>query len=293
MPHSGTHETNHPGKRFRRAVTSAGPAAADDRAFFGVQARSRTLLAVIGQDDLVVDVLRDPEVYAATLGFEEILLYAAAIFVAGWMIYRVTQRLELALLIQTPVFFNDSNFLSLSPIAPEALLYGVVILASALAVAYGLESDDARRRRFFPVAFGVLAGVGLATKVTYLPAAILPMILLDSWVGVIGYLLGASVSFAVLSIPHWATVYRAFANQLEDLYPKMLFWDAYRRVFENFHSTVTIESLGDCNTLLLEGTPLGVQPMGFSPPDRVSVEELGRFNGEAFYGMTCQAGGSL
>jgi hypothetical protein len=429
--------------------------------------------AVIGQGALIADVLRDPEVYAAILGFEEILLYAAAILAAGWMIYRVTNRMELALMIQTPAFFNAGNFLWLNPIAPEALLYGVVILAGALAVVHEV---DPGRRRLISIAFGVLTGVGLATKITYLPAAILPMIVLDSWVGLIVYLLAASVSFAALSVPHWETVdnalyfwnqllhkqglhgsgqeghphladlaaifgeyfrsdpfftsmllacfaatawllwarratapkrlligltvcellqialasrqfslrylspayallaahavilvyclgpgvrriatwasiagvlvlvaarssevrasaselrasrhdsrkvvdgilaqrpgstaiayygantipfalqfgnawvYRAFAKPLEDLYPKTLFWDAYRRVFENFGSTVTIDSLGDCNNLLLEGTAFGVQPMGFSPPDHVSVEELGRFNGEAFYSMTC------
>jgi hypothetical protein len=429
--------------------------------------------AVIGQGSLVTDVLRDPEVYAAILGFEEILLYAAAMLAAGWMIYRVTQRIELALLIQTPAFFNDSNFLWLSPIAPEALLYGVVILAGALAVVHEVDSG---RRGVFSIAFGVLSGVGLATKITYLPAAILPLILLDSWLGLMAYLLAASVSFAALSVPHWETVdnalyfwnqllhkqglhgsgqeghphladlaaifgeyfwsdpfftsmllacfaatawllwarraaapkrlligltvcellqialasrqfslrylspayallaahavilvyclgpgvrrvvtlicmagvlalvaarsrevhasagelraarrdsqqvvsgilakrpgstaiayygantipfalqfgdvwvYRAFAKPLEDLYPNMVFWDAYRRVFENFLSPVTIENLGDCKRRLLEGTPFGAQPIGFSPPDHVSVEELGQFNGEAFYAMTC------
>ena len=169
--------------------------------------------AAIGQRALVADVLRDPEVYAAILGFEEILLYAAAMLAAGWMIYRVTERIELALLIQTPAFFNGSNFLWLSPIAPEALLYGVVILAVALAVVHEVDS---RRPTVISLAFGVLAGVGLATKITYLPAAILPLILLDSWVGLTAYLLAASISFAALSVPHWETVDNAlyFWNQL-------------------------------------------------------------------------------
>jgi hypothetical protein len=421
---------------------------------------------VIGHDNFVADILRDPEVYAAILGFEQIVLYALAMFGAGWIVFRYTARLELALLMQTPVFFHDSNFQWISPIAPEAILYACMILASALAVAYGLEY----RTKLFPIAFGLLSGVGLATKITYLPAAVLPIILLDSWLAVTAYLLAASLSFATLAIPHWETVdnalyfwkqlfqrqglhgsgqqghphladlaaifaqyfrddpfftamflacltgtiwlfwtakppkrllialtlcellqmalasrqfslrylspayallaahavviiycaprarvrwacaagilllvavrsnsvhstagqlrearrqsqdvvrgilakrpgstevayygantipfalhfgdtwvYRAFAKELDELYPNMLFWDAYRREFENFRGPVT--NLGDCSTLLLEGTPFGVQPMGFSPPDHVQVEELGRFNGEAFYGMTCQ-----
>ena len=427
---------------------------------------------VIGHDNFVADILRDPEVYAAILGFEEIVVYALAMFAAGWVIYRSTARLDLALLIQTPVFFHDSNFLWLSPIAPEAILYACVILAGALAVAYSLEWESSSIRKFFPIAFGVLSGIGLATKITYLPAAILPLILLASWTAVTAYLLVASLSFGALAIPHWETVdnalyfwkqlfqrqglhgsgrqghphvsdlaaifaqyfrddpfftamflaclagtvwlfwtakppkrlliaftlcellqmalasrqfslrylspayallaahaviiiycaprarvrwacaagilllvvvrsssvhstavelregrrpeqdvvrgilakrpgstevayygantipfalqfgdtwvYRAFAKELEDLYPNMLFWDAYRRVFENFRSPIAIDNLGDCSTLLLEGTPFGVQPMGFSPPDHVQVEEVGRFNGEAFYRMTCQ-----
>jgi hypothetical protein len=433
---------------------------------------------IIGNDNFVSDVLHDPEVYAAILGFEQTLLYAAAMFAAGWIVYRRTQQLELALLMQTPVFFNEGNFLWLSPIAPEALLYGTAILLSALAVAQAVDSG---RRRFFWLAFGVLTGVGLATKITYLPAAILPLLLLESWMALIGYLLTAAVSFAAISIPHWETianalffwnqllhrqglhgsgaegrphladlgpvaaayfrsdpfftamfllclcgtvwivwgkresprrllvalticellqiglasrqfslrylspayamlaahavvlafclgrmgpraarivrwgcvvgvallaaargsavhttarqlrearrdsqhvvlgilamrpgavayygansvpfslhfgnvwVYRAFARELNDLYPKMLFWDAYRRTFENFYEPVAVESLAGCGSVLLRGTPFGAQPMGFSPPDHVSVEELGQFNGEAFYAMTCDVMGA-
>ncbi len=433
---------------------------------------------VIGHENFAADILRDPEVYAAILGFEEILLYAAAMFAAGWLIYRFTQRLDLALLMQTPVFFNDANFYWLSPIAPEAMLYALVILACALAVVYGLEPENVWIRRIVPVAFGLLSGVGVSAKITYLPGAVLPLILLDSWMGLTGYVLAAGASFAVISIPHWESVdnaiyfwkqllqrqglhgsgqaghpqlaaiaaifaeyirsdpfftamflacfigtvwllrsergspkrllialtvcellqialatrqfslrylspayallaahavvivyclsgigplvrrvaawacvagvillvavrsetvhttavqmreqrrdsenivrrildkrpgsaevayygantipfaldfgdswvYRGFAKELEELYPSALFWDAYKRVFENFRAPVAVESLGDCGNLLLEGVPFGVHPMDFTPPDHVSVEELGRFHGEGFYAMTC------
>jgi hypothetical protein len=437
----------------------------------------RSVHMVIGEDDLVSDVLRDPEVYAKLLGFEETLLYALALMAAGWIVYRATGRLELAVLTQMQPFLEPAIFQWLNPIAPEVYLYALGILTTALAVAYVLSAGSGIP---MALAFGVLAGMGIAAKITYLPVVIMPLLLLRSWWGRIVYLLTTCASFAAISFRHWATVdnalyfgslllhqrglhgsgapgrpqlfellsstleyfrsdavytsllfasivlaacflwfgrskdghlrraawpllafsicaalqvglasrqfnlrylspayplfiasvilalfsiaktyaaadrairvacvvtvtaivagatfhvrgemmqlgaaqrqltlldrkerqgrpdsaivayygagtipfalhsgnvwvYRRFSAQLEALYPNMVFWDAYRRTFERFDAPLTSVDLGECNSLLLQGTPFGAHPMDFSPPDHTLVEEVGGSRAEAYY----------
>lgn len=170
--------------------------------------------AVLGQDDLVADVVRDPEVYAALLGFEATLLYALALLVAGWLVYRATGRIELALVMQLAPYLNPAFFNWLNPIAPEAILFAVITLVAALGFVYSAAQSPGNS--LFAVVFGVLSGMGLATKITYLPTGIMPLLLLGSWSARLIYLLATGLSFAAISIPHWATVDNAlyFWSQL-------------------------------------------------------------------------------
>ena len=163
--------------------------------------------AVIGQEDLVTDVLRDPEVYARILGFEETVIYAIALALAGWIVYRSSGRLELGLLIQTAPWIEPLVFHWMNPIAPEAILYGLTTLAAALMLAYILHAS--RRSVLFAVALGLLAGAGLTTKITYLPMALLPLLLLDAWRPRMIFLATAGLCFGGIAIPHWVTMSNA------------------------------------------------------------------------------------
>lgn len=431
--------------------------------------------AVFGHDELAADVLSDPEVYAAAIGFEETLLYGCALLLAGWMVFRATGSLESALLIQIAPFLDLSSFHWLSPIAPEAILYSLVVLAAALAVIYRPGFGTNRVAIFL----GLLSGAGVATKITYLPAALLPLVLVESWSGRLIYILVTSACFAAIAVPHWATVdnalyfwsqllhnrglhgsgetgrprasdllasigayiqsdriymlllllsvafavwmffspkaksgrtlailiacevlqlilasrqfnlrylspaygllsanlvlialsirdayprsarwlkagcivgiallavirsrdiaietgtlraaraswlqlataarrgapdatvvdyygasgipfalhfgdtwvYRYFSPQLAGLYPRQIFWDAYRRNFEGFEGNVSRADLCRVPLLQLRGAPFGAQPMGFSPPDGLTLEELGSARGETFYRAGCR-----
>jgi hypothetical protein len=103
---------------------------------------------------------------------------------------------------------------------------------------------------------------------------------------VVDYYGASGIPFALHFGDTW--VYRYFAPQLEALYPRRIFWDAYRRNFEGFQGTIPLGDLCRVPTLELRGAPFGAQPMGFSVPDGLTLEEIGSVRGEAFYRARCQ-----
>lgn len=86
-------------------------------------------------------------------------------------------------------------------VKPEALLVATTLALMAVAA---LTLDGAllqRRRARFAVAFGVIAGFGVATKVTALPVFVLPLLVLASRRAIVVYAAVAAAALVVFTLP--------------------------------------------------------------------------------------------
>ncbi len=118
-------------------------------------------------------VLTRPEFYLHTIGYMFLGLSALGLLILGWVTFAVSNRLLLAMLSQvTPLVFVQ-NIMANEPsrVAPEAMLFVMSQLLATLLVIY-LYCHQVEQTRRFAINFGVVFGLGMAAKVTFLPTII-------------------------------------------------------------------------------------------------------------------------
>ncbi len=123
-------------------------------------------------------------------------LDAGALWLLGYVAWRRCGALIPALLAQTAPFLSMLTLKFGVEVEPEPLL-----LFSALALGAALieESAEPRRGTLWAMAFAV--AFGAASKVTFAPLGLAPLILIEGWPRRWGYLWRAALIFAVLMLP--------------------------------------------------------------------------------------------
>ncbi len=108
-------------------------------------------------------VLADPESYLRALNAILNILVAAALFAAGWSMWRNAASLAAALLLQSGIFVFRENLFALCRVAPEPLMIAAVYALIALLLPVLWD------RKAHPLAAGAVVAFGIVTKVTFLP----------------------------------------------------------------------------------------------------------------------------
>jgi hypothetical protein len=140
-------------------------------------------------------VLTDPEPFLAATVLTLLLVVAACSAFLGWTVWRLTGRPWLAALAQAAPFVCFEVLRSLLQVMCEPLLLAAATALSGLAL-LGLLPDSHDKSRPLEAAIGLVLGLGVATKVVFLPAAILPMAAVRSRGGRLRILLWAVLSLA-------------------------------------------------------------------------------------------------
>jgi len=154
--------------------------------------------------DAITDlVLFDPEKYLHLISVVLIIINGFALWWVGIIGRNVFGDFKAAGLLQLAPFISMVVLKHSYHVKPEALLVFGVLVLSATAVLSLTPGLMARRRPHFAVCFGIIAGFGLATKVTALPIFLLPLFVLGQGVGLLGWgraviLYGFSSLFALL-----------------------------------------------------------------------------------------------
>lgn len=140
-------------------------------------------------------VLRDPEPFlAAIVGALLVAVTAASVFL-GWAVWRVTGRAWLAALAQLSPYVCFEVLRSLVQVMCEPLLLAGATVVSGLVLLTLLP--ETRTTRGLELAMGIVLGLGLATKVVFLPAALPMLIVARSRGGRARLVLAAAAVFGV------------------------------------------------------------------------------------------------
>ena len=160
----------------------------------------RALHPMLSAPELIDTVLAAPEHYLHRIASGLAVVDALALFAAGVMVCRTRLGLLPAIVLQGAPLASMTVLSHAYQAKPEALLVGVVAMLSALMlrVVVAAEGTSSWRR---PVAFGVVAGVGLATKLTAAPVFLMPLFVLGGWRGVLVYAGTALAAFLVCFAP--------------------------------------------------------------------------------------------
>ncbi len=154
-----------------------------------------------GADEITQAVLAQPETHLHLIGGLFIGLNAAALLALGAAGHAVFGNLLAALILQMGPFLSMLVLKQGFHVKPEALLiFSTLMLGVVTVVALG-PGVLQRRCMGLAAAFAVVVGFGVATKVTFAPLWLLPVLLLGSWraVGVYGAL--SLISFVAFTLP--------------------------------------------------------------------------------------------
>ena len=161
-------------------------------------------------DGIIDAVLADPEPHLRLVSTVMLVLNAVALAAAGWLAYAVFGALLPALLLQTGPFLSTLALKNGFHVKPEPLLVlAMVLLAMVTVVA--LKPGVLERRRYrLAVAFGVVAGFGVATKVTSAPLFLLPVFVLGTVPAIALYGVVSALALVVFTAPAmgaWPVMY--------------------------------------------------------------------------------------
>lgn len=152
--------------------------------------------------DLVDVVLDAPEAHLQLIGRVIVAVQAIALFVVGAIVYSLTRRHILAVLLQASPLFSMVIFKNTYHVKPEAFL--IIVMLTFIAIALGAlrhRTFDGPTRARYAIGFGLIAGIGIATKLTAAPIFLAPVFLLGGFRPVLIYGVSAVVTLAVCLLP--------------------------------------------------------------------------------------------
>lgn len=125
-------------------------------------------------------VIDHPESYLRTTAITLAFLVSLGTYVLGRSIYNHTGQFALVVFVQLSPLIYHAVLPWLGCVAPEALLvFWVLILLTLLTPKiFGPPPVDLAANRWREVAIGCVFGLGVTTKVTFLPLVFLPLVLL-------------------------------------------------------------------------------------------------------------------
>jgi hypothetical protein len=152
-------------------------------------------------DAMTEAVLADPEAYLAAISNVLIGLNAGAMLLVGAAGLAATGHLPVALFLQLGPFLSSLTLKHEFHVKPEALLVFSVLMLMAVAILAAKPGLLERHRLRLAAAFGVVAGFGVATKVTAAPVFLMPVFLLATPVALALYALSSLAAFVTFTLP--------------------------------------------------------------------------------------------
>ena len=132
--------------------------------------------------------------------------------------YKKLKNIYLAVFLQLTPFFSLILFFRIARIAPEAFLVAVVLVLITIVIAYIAAADSNANLRKFILGFGIICGLGLATKISFFPMLILPLIIIKKFSNKIYFSLTAAISFLIFVIPALSSAHiNKFINWIKKL----------------------------------------------------------------------------
>lgn len=169
-----------------------------------------------GQNELAADVVNRPELYLTVFHRTMLGLYTAMLVLAGWALMRFCNSPPLALCLQLTPWLSVSSMNAMTRVMPEPMLLTVSAGLAAILLIHAQAGRQVHARQF-TIGYAIVIGLAVATKVTALPLAVIPLLMLPNHRSRGWYAAGALMSFVVLTLP-MISRYKGFAVWLMHLF---------------------------------------------------------------------------
>jgi len=180
--------------------------------------RALHLLRFSPKEDLQTDVIKNPELYLSVINKVFLGLNALMLMILGIGIYCLTTNLPISIIAQLSPFLPSTYaafLFGLSGVKPESFLFLASLLFVFIIIIYAYKdteklgsfiSNTRYIRRFSPdsllmISFAVVSGFGLATKFSFIPLLVIPLIALPTYKSKLKFIAGTSISFIFFTLP--------------------------------------------------------------------------------------------
>jgi hypothetical protein len=151
-------------------------------------------------EDMEHALLKDPDKYVQLTRIVWIVLNTILLLIIGFQVYRKTNELVFALIVQLTPFLSTNLMEHVwIRLSPEPLLFFSSLLMSLLIISY-IYSQNKDQIKYI-VLFSLVTGFGLATKITFIPILAIPLILLDGIKRKVLYLGFSLLAFVLFTLP--------------------------------------------------------------------------------------------
>jgi hypothetical protein len=151
------------------------------------------------KEDIVEDVLYNPERYINAIDFTLILLNSTGLFIMGLIMYNVFKNIFISLLFQTIpwITINITEVFSLVKTETFAFSLMVILIAIMIKVTY----NPPEKLRYYIIGTGILCGVIMAVKIGFLSLLIIPLLIFPSVKNKVTFLVITGLSFVIFVLP--------------------------------------------------------------------------------------------
>jgi hypothetical protein len=128
---------------------------------------------------LAGDVLTNPERYLNLMNKTLLAAMAICLFLLGMSTLMLTKDKRFSFLLQASPFFSATLIFSAVRWDPEPFLFSICLAFIIVLVSFRAAQPNESLRKY-ALLFSVLCGLGIATKITFLPVVLVPLITLPS-----------------------------------------------------------------------------------------------------------------
>jgi hypothetical protein len=159
--------------------------------------------------DWRTDVLQRPEYYLSAINAVMVGLNAFMLFILGLVTFHWSRNIWFSVWLQLAPFLSITLLqFGLTRVSPEPLLFFsslamVTLFVNLAFLAPGAEAGAgaAKKQAFFIILLALITGFGIASKVTFIPMMIIPLVVLPRFKNKLLYLGVSIYSFVMFTLP--------------------------------------------------------------------------------------------
>lgn len=160
--------------------------------------------------NITIEVLQSPEAYIKKISNLLVSIIAIAVFLFGFQVYRETKNIGLATISQAFPLTFSTLLLHMPRLQPEPLLIASSFLLATTMVPLATGTVGNTSQKFRAVLTGAIIGIGVVTKVTFVPLILFLLIFQGRKVKLFGVVAFVS-TVIILTIPIWDSIPRVWS----------------------------------------------------------------------------------
>lgn len=152
------------------------------------------------KDNITEDVIYRPETYLRVFDHTIIILNVIGLFLAGLVVLLIFKNVLPAMIFQCIPFVSINILEVFSLIKTENFAFVFIVLQIALILKYVYDTHSSEKKYYLYIS-GILCGLILATKISFLCILFLPLIIFPDFKKKIVFILIVSLTFVISVLP--------------------------------------------------------------------------------------------